>query len=144
MTKEIATEVSYSPSQNVFLLNSVKDLYADWPSDAIEVSSDIYSEYSGLVPAGKCRMAGDDGMPVWVEAPAPSNQELIETATYKKSELRNAADSIITPLQDAVDEGMSTDEEARKLSAWKKYRVLLNRVDPSAAPDITWPDQPSA
>ncbi|MEH4973303.1 tail fiber assembly protein, partial [Escherichia coli] len=29
------------------------------------------------------------------------------------------------------------------LEAWKKYRVLLNRVDTSVAPDIVWPDEPS-
>ncbi|EGG1135905.1 tail fiber assembly protein, partial [Escherichia coli] len=26
--------------------------------------------------------------------------------------------------------------------AWKKYRVLLNRVDTSTAPDIEWPALP--
>ncbi|EMM5239625.1 TPA: tail fiber assembly protein, partial [Escherichia coli] len=25
---------------------------------------------------------------------------------------------------------------------WKKYRVLLNRVDTSTAPDIEWPKEP--
>ncbi|EFF0700519.1 tail fiber assembly protein, partial [Escherichia coli] len=25
---------------------------------------------------------------------------------------------------------------------WKKYRVLLNRVDTSTAPDIEWPTMP--
>ncbi|MXE05188.1 tail fiber assembly protein, partial [Escherichia coli] len=29
-----------------------------------------------------------------------------------------------------------------KLAAWKKYRVLLNRIDTSTAPDIVWPQQP--
>ncbi|ELJ6731449.1 tail fiber assembly protein, partial [Escherichia coli] len=28
------------------------------------------------------------------------------------------------------------------LEAWKKYRVLLNRVDTSVAPDIEWPAAP--
>ncbi|NAG96242.1 hypothetical protein GUC37_25905, partial [Escherichia coli] len=28
------------------------------------------------------------------------------------------------------------------LEAWKKYRVLLNRVDTSTAPDIEWPTNP--
>lgn len=28
------------------------------------------------------------------------------------------------------------------LAAWKKYRVALNRLDLSAAPDITWPEKP--
>ncbi|MDC9596323.1 tail fiber assembly protein, partial [Xenorhabdus anantnagensis] len=25
---------------------------------------------------------------------------------------------------------------------WRKYRVLLNRVDCATAPDIEWPEQP--
>ncbi|EMG9853476.1 tail fiber assembly protein, partial [Escherichia coli] len=29
------------------------------------------------------------------------------------------------------------------LEAWKKYRVLLNRIDTSTAPDIEWPEIPS-
>ncbi|HBE5608577.1 TPA: tail fiber assembly protein [Escherichia coli] len=28
------------------------------------------------------------------------------------------------------------------VTTWKKYRVLLNRVDTSVAPDIEWPSQP--
>ncbi|EFH3380727.1 hypothetical protein GQ684_08015 [Escherichia coli] len=28
------------------------------------------------------------------------------------------------------------------LEAWKKYRVLLNRVDTLVAPDIEWPAAP--
>ncbi|EOU6101995.1 tail fiber assembly protein, partial [Escherichia coli] len=27
--------------------------------------------------------------------------------------------------------------------AWNKYRVLLNRVDTSTAPDIEWPTSPA-
>ncbi|WP_340608936.1 tail fiber assembly protein, partial [Xenorhabdus bharatensis] len=46
------------------------------------------------------------------------------------------------PLQDAVDLDMATKEEKAALLKWKKYRVLLNRVDCSTAPDIVWPEQP--
>ncbi|EKH3656387.1 tail fiber assembly protein, partial [Escherichia coli] len=35
-----------------------------------------------------------------------------------------------------------TEEETSLLVAWKKYRVLLNRVDTSRAPDIEWPASP--
>lgn len=31
---------------------------------------------------------------------------------------------------------------AGSLEAWKMYRVLLNRVDTSTAPDIEWPVNP--
>ncbi|EOJ6244137.1 TPA: tail fiber assembly protein, partial [Escherichia coli] len=36
----------------------------------------------------------------------------------------------------------ATEEENLLLEAWKKYRVLLNRVDTSVAPDIEWLIQP--
>ncbi|MEQ1969421.1 tail fiber assembly protein, partial [Xenorhabdus nematophila] len=52
-----------------------------------------------------------------------------------------AANSI-APLQYAVDLKMATDAEQESLTAWKKYCVLLNRVDCSAAPDIDWPKAP--
>ncbi|PZT65515.1 tail fiber assembly protein, partial [Escherichia coli] len=42
----------------------------------------------------------------------------------------------IAPLQDAADLEIATEEEISLLEAWKKYRVLLNRVDTSTAPDI--------
>ncbi|WP_161527554.1 tail fiber assembly protein, partial [Escherichia albertii] len=48
----------------------------------------------------------------------------------------------IVPLQDAVDLGIATEEEISLLAEWKKYRVLLNRVDTSTAPDIEWPALP--
>ncbi|EFZ75898.1 hypothetical protein ECRN5871_1074 [Escherichia coli RN587/1] len=34
------------------------------------------------------------------------------------------------------------EEETSLREAWKKYRVLLNRVDTSTAPDIEWPEEP--
>ncbi|AVE96924.1 TPA: tail fiber assembly protein [Escherichia coli] len=37
---------------------------------------------------------------------------------------------------------IATEEEKALLAAWKTYRVLLNRVDTSVAPDIEWLIQP--
>ncbi len=48
----------------------------------------------------------------------------------------------IAPLQDAADLEIATEEEISLLEAWKKYRVLLNRVDTSTAQDIEWPALP--
>lgn len=52
------------------------------------------------------------------------------------------ATDAIAPLQDAVDLGIATEAEAALLLAWKKYRVLLNRINPEDAPDINWPEVP--
>ncbi|SUC31993.1 Bacteriophage tail assembly protein [Providencia rettgeri] len=69
-------------------------------------------------------------------------EEEVAIANSKKQTLLSEANSIIATLQDAVDLGMATDEEKAQLMAWKKYRVLLNRVDTSLAPDINWPEKP--
>lgn len=71
-----------------------------------------------------------------------TKDELIDKAEQKKSTLLNDASGIIAPLQDALDLDMATDEESAKLQAWKKYRVLLNRIDTRLAPDIEWPSMP--
>ncbi|MCA6221902.1 tail fiber assembly protein [Photorhabdus sp. UCH-936] len=46
------------------------------------------------------------------------------------------------PPQDAVDLGIATQMEKAALIIWKEYRVMLNRIDISQAPNIEWPEQP--
>ncbi|QIR25232.1 tail fiber assembly protein [Enterobacter sp. SES19] len=60
-------------------------------------------------------------------------------AQRKKLELLKQANNAIAMLQDAIELDMATEEEAAKLQKWKKFRVLLNRVDVSK-PD--WPPLP--
>ncbi|HCO5723789.1 TPA: tail fiber assembly protein, partial [Escherichia coli] len=50
-------------------------------------------------------------------------------AEETKNSLMQAASEHIAPLQDAVELELATEEETSLLEAWKKYRVLLNRVD---------------
>lgn len=74
--------------------------------------------------------------------PPLSTAQLIIEAERKKQYLLNEATVAIGPLQDAVDLGIATDEEREQLREWKEYRVLLNRVDTSIAPNINWPENP--
>ncbi len=67
----------------------------------------------------------------------------IREAEETKKSLMQVASEHIAPLQDAVDLEIATEEEASLLTAWKKYRVLLNRIDTSTAPDIDWPTIPA-
>lgn len=48
----------------------------------------------------------------------------------------------ITITMMGIDLEIATEEEISLLEAWKKYRVLLNRVDTSTAQDIEWPALP--
>ena len=48
-----------------------------------------------------------------------------------KNSLLNEANENISILQDAIDLEMSEDGDEERLKAWKKYRILLTRVDAS-------------
>lgn len=63
-------------------------------------------------------------------------------AEQTRKQLIEDAGLIISVLQGAVDESMATDAENASLSAWKKYRVLLYRVDTSKPEEIEWPELP--
>lgn len=78
----------------------------------------------------------------WVTDEAAKAAAEIAEATATKAALIKSAAAKIEPLQDAVDLDMATDEEKRRYDAWRKYRVLLTRVDTSLAPDINWPEPP--
>ncbi|ELY2957904.1 hypothetical protein A3N68_12925 [Enterobacter asburiae] len=113
-----------------------------WPTDAIKVSEDIYKEFLNP-PTGKVRSARKDGTPCWMDIPPPTQEEFVSLAEQKKNRLFSEANTIIAPLQDAQDLDMAMDNEKDLLLAWKQYRVLLNRVDTSTAPDIVWPTIPA-
>lgn len=72
-----------------------------------------------------------------------TQDEEIQQAKTRKSELLAETSDIIAPLQDASDLGIVTDEEAASLLLWKRYRVMLNRLDLSTAPAIEWPERPA-
>jgi len=136
----------YSPLTNGFYPRELREVYDDagsWPDDGIAVSDVVYREYQTLPPPeGKVRVAGNDGLPAWADIPAPSVAELKAEATAMLSALMAKANAAIAPLQDAVDIDDATEAERASLTAWKKYRIALNRLDLSAAPDIAWPAYP--
>ena len=70
----------------------------------------------------------------------PENAILIAEMTFNV--LMQDATKSIAPLQDAVDINMATEDEFARLAEWKKYRVLLSRVNTKKAPDIDWPVKP--
>ena len=72
------------------------------------------------------------------------HQYEVNQASVKKNQLLAEATTQISYLQDAVDTEIASEQETQLLAEWKKYRVLLNRVDVKHAPDIEWPSQPNS
>ncbi|PQQ27691.1 tail fiber assembly protein [Photorhabdus hindustanensis] len=136
----------YSAKTNSFYPIELEQNYiasGSLPDDIIEVSLDIYQEYAANnAPEGKYRIAGQNGLPEWADIPPPTKEELQQYVESKKQQFILEASQKIAPLQDAVDLGIANKEEEAALLVWKKYRVMLNRIDISQAPGIEWPEQP--
>ncbi|EGT3573961.1 TPA: tail fiber assembly protein [Citrobacter amalonaticus] len=109
------------------------------PDSAVEISDDQYATLIAGQENGKIISTDENGFPCLVEPPQPTQAELIASAEAKKVVLRANADSEIEWRQDAVDAEIATEEETAVLADWKKYRVLLMRVD-TAKP--VWPTPP--
>uniref|UniRef100_UPI0011A0A5D2 tail fiber assembly protein n=2 Tax=Yersinia TaxID=629 RepID=UPI0011A0A5D2 len=76
----------------------------------------------------------------------PTAEQLAETkainvaqAKADKSKLISDASDKIEILKDRIEAGQ---DKAAELKLWKAYRIALDDVDVSAAPDIEWPTAP--
>lgn len=78
----------------------------------------------------------------WVTDTDAQSAAEITLAEQQRAALLAVANVEISWRQDAVDADIATEQEASELAEWKKYRVLLMRVDTSNAPDIEWPVSP--
>lgn len=112
------------------------------PDDSVEITDEIWVALLDGQSQGKLITSDKKGRPILQDYPAPTSKQLIEMAEVEKAKLIAIATVAINPLQDAADLEIATDEEAASLKAWKTYRVMVNRVDTSKAPNIDWPKTP--
>ncbi|EPU9086285.1 tail fiber assembly protein [Enterobacter ludwigii] len=135
----------YSASTGGFYPVSLKVDYetaGSWPVDAVPVADEVMMALQAGHSAGKQISSNAEGYPVLTDPKPLTPEQLQQQAKAQQSALMNAAGDAIAPLQDAVDLDEATEEELALLKEWKKYRVTLNRLDLSTAPDITWPVPP--
>lgn len=80
----------------------------------------------------------------WVPDPAKVAAAAKATADAAVSAGMSEAARQIAVLQDAVDLGISTVAETTAHTDWRRYRVLLSRLQADPAyPDVTLPQQPA-
>ncbi|AUH00991.1 tail fiber assembly protein [Prodigiosinella confusarubida] len=113
-----------------------------------EAGNEIVITEPGPYPAGTTLIAPAnswqkwDGT-TWVDNVEAERDALTGEAHAKKNTLLKQANDAIATLQDAVSFDIAREEEKTLLVAWKKYRVLLSRVQPEDAPSIDWPVIPT-
>ena len=117
--------------------------YADAPEGtAIEVPTE--DEWNNRETLGWF-IAGvlTDVAPVF-DPPKPTKEQAAISGLAKQAELLVQAAAAMGPLQDAVDLNDATANEKSALTAWKRYRVDLNRIqEQQGFPlQIDWPVTP--
>jgi len=75
-------------------------------------------------------------------APVTDAENAALIASSRLAAEMDEASRVIAPLQDAVDISIATDNEIKRLSMWKRYRVELSRIDLSKVFDFEWPVRP--
>lgn len=130
----------YSPSNNAFYDTAINK---EIPDDAVDITEQAWADLLNGQAEGKLIACGADLRPCLTEQPLPTADELISQAEDKRSRLRAEADTIIQPLQDANDLGIATEEEANQLIAWKKYRIMLMRLNTEGTEGVIWPEHPA-
>ncbi|NHB91927.1 phage tail protein [Photorhabdus cinerea] len=78
----------------------------------------------------------------WVTDKYIIKDSQIKQAEKQQVALLRQANETVTLLQHGVDTELASEKEKLLLIDWKKYLVLLSRVDISSAPDISWPEKP--
>lgn len=75
-------------------------------------------------------------------APVTEAENAVLIASSRLAAELDKANRTIAPLQDAVDIGIAIDEELARLAQWKRFRVILSRIDVNKPEEIEWPKRP--
>ncbi|MEI9603260.1 tail fiber assembly protein [Enterobacter hormaechei] len=133
---EESLKVSFNPDSKEIVHFSY-DASAIFPVNQIVVEIAPENIPDEFIAAGEKALGGAFLFVDGEITPAPV--DYVAEAQRKKMELLTQANNVIATLQDAVELAMATEEETALLQEWKKYRVLLSRVD-AEKPD--WPVAP--
>ncbi|MDX5689755.1 tail fiber assembly protein, partial [Escherichia coli] len=105
-----------------------KTVYDVASGDALFISEPgpLPENVTWLSPAGEYQKW--DGVS-WVKDEEAEKLFRIREAEEKKARLIQEATDNIAILQDAVNLEIATNEENSQLDSWRKYRVLVSRID---------------
>lgn len=115
------------------------------PGDAVEITEDKYLKLLQAQSNGKIITSDDNGNPVAIDPPAPTKDELIADAEYKRQQLLAHADAVMLDWRTELMLGEISDANKAKLSAWLAYKNEVKSVDVTTDPDhVNWPTPPEA
>lgn len=108
----------------------------------VKIKDDNHPFKTDELPEGKIWGSDASGLPVLLDLPEPTQDELIAAAEATRKSLVIEAQSAISLWQTELQLGIISDEDKASLIKWMKYIQALKTVDASTAPDIEWPVKP--
>lgn len=136
----------FSPSTLGFYPIEMKEEYLtndSLPSDVVEVSDSVRNEYNFVPPEGK-QLSSSQNMPVWIDIPPATLEELIAAAEKERQKLLTHADAVMLDWRTELMLGEISDANKAKLSAWLDYKNEVKAVDVTTDPDnVNWPVAPA-
>lgn len=134
----------YSAKDNKFYPYSLQTMYqlsGVWPDKGVDIGE---GEFQGLInpPEGKVVASDDNGMPVLVNIPPLTKEQLIARFEEQKNVLLENARSIISIWQTKLMLSRISEDELKSLNEWLDYIEALSAIDTDSASDILWPTSP--
>jgi len=101
--------------------------------------------FAYILPEGSVEITDTEARAAQVAANEPSHEQVLAAKNSERDSLLATASLRIAPLQDAVDLGSATADDAANLKLWKEYRVAVNRASTQAdsSTTIDWPAPPA-
>ena len=136
--------IYFSASIRGFYDEAERELFKNWPGDAIPITEEEHIQFISPAPLGKI-LGSKDGMPAWVDAPPPTHEESVAAAEAQKQQLIDQANAYMNSKQwpGKAAMGRLTNTERAQYSAWLDYLDELEAVNSADAPD-KWPPMPTS
>lgn len=132
----------YSAINNTFYPLSLKELYMEagtWPTDGIEVSDELFNNFC-VAPEGKIRVAGEDGLPKWIDIP-PVIEDLPTKLNKLSTEYKSDIQALnIAYLSAIVSDGVNESVKQQAVRDQIAARKLKYQNDVAAANLMTLPE----
>ena len=116
----------FSAKSLSFYPGSLKDLYENWPEDAVGIENSDYLTFKGMPPEGKTLGANEEGYPSWKDK-VLSVEDRIEICSSRISWVLGKIPLYSSP----VNLGIATEEEAERNKSAQIYLVELSRCKES-------------
>jgi len=134
----------FSPKNNAFYPVALKESYeaaGSLPDDIIDVSDDIFVEFSGTPPEGKTRSVGADSMPCWEDLPVEllSKEEIKAQARRLRDYFIEATDKMMV-ADYTISDIKLTDDQRDELSTVRS--TFKSWPESNGWPDIELPEIP--